>query len=136
MADARLKIQFIWVETDWIGAMPLKEDREVHRSAYGMSEADDRQPALAMAIREVPPGTNVEQALQAHLNGQALARLASGLSSAAIYGRRARSDQPLYAGDRIELLGPITADPKDARRARVLHERQVSERDKWKTTAP
>jgi len=134
MADAALTIHFVWVEADWGEAIPLKGGSEVNRSAYAVSQADSRQPALAMASRQVGVGSDVEQALAAHLSEQALRRLASGEISAAIFGRRARSDQALYAGDRIELLGPISADPKDARRARVQHERQVSSRDKWKTT--
>jgi uncharacterized protein len=37
----------------------------------------------------------------------------------AIYGEKATLTQPLEDGDRIELLRPLTADPKDARRKRA-----------------
>ena len=38
----------------------------------------------------------------------------------AIFGQRARSDTPVRSGDRVELLRPLVADPKEARRARAL----------------
>ncbi|HEY4581633.1 MAG TPA: RnfH family protein [Lysobacter sp.] len=38
---------------------------------------------------------------------------------AAVFGERARADRPLENGDRIEVLRPLIADPKDARRRRA-----------------
>ena len=38
---------------------------------------------------------------------------------AGIFGRPAGRDQPLKAGDRIELYRPLAIDPKAARRARA-----------------
>jgi putative ubiquitin-RnfH superfamily antitoxin RatB of RatAB toxin-antitoxin module len=37
----------------------------------------------------------------------------------AIFGQRALPDTPLREGDRVELLRPLRADPKDVRRARA-----------------
>jgi uncharacterized protein len=37
----------------------------------------------------------------------------------AIFGQRARPDTPLVDGDRVELLRPLVADPKDLRRRRA-----------------
>ena len=37
----------------------------------------------------------------------------------AIFGQTARRATPLRAGDRVELLRPLAADPKDARRRRA-----------------
>jgi putative ubiquitin-RnfH superfamily antitoxin RatB of RatAB toxin-antitoxin module len=37
----------------------------------------------------------------------------------AIFGQRAGLATPLREGDRVELLRPLRADPKDARRARA-----------------
>jgi putative ubiquitin-RnfH superfamily antitoxin RatB of RatAB toxin-antitoxin module len=37
----------------------------------------------------------------------------------AIYGQRVRPDTPLVDGDRIELLRPLLADPKELRRHRA-----------------
>ena len=37
----------------------------------------------------------------------------------AIYGQRVRPDTPLVDGDRVELLRPLVADPKELRRHRA-----------------
>jgi putative ubiquitin-RnfH superfamily antitoxin RatB of RatAB toxin-antitoxin module len=37
----------------------------------------------------------------------------------AIFGQRARLDMPLADGDRVELVRPLAADPKDLRRRRA-----------------
>jgi uncharacterized protein len=37
----------------------------------------------------------------------------------AIFGERASAATPLRAGDRVELLRPLVADPKEARRQRA-----------------
>ena len=37
----------------------------------------------------------------------------------AIFGQAAKRTTPLQAGDRVELLRPLRADPKDARRRRA-----------------
>lgn len=54
------------------------------------------------------------------------ARVAAGHWRPAIFGKPARPGTPVHDGDRIELLGPITADPKAARHARVRRERARS----------
>jgi putative ubiquitin-RnfH superfamily antitoxin RatB of RatAB toxin-antitoxin module len=40
--------------------------------------------------------------------------------SFAVFGRRATAATPLHDGDRVELLRPLVADPKEARRRRSL----------------
>ena len=37
----------------------------------------------------------------------------------AIFGQRVRAETPLADGDRVELLRPLAADPKEARRRRA-----------------
>ena len=51
-----------------------------------------------------------------------IARLAldPGRLSYAIHGQRATAETPLRDGDRVELLRPLTADPKTTRRVRAL----------------
>lgn len=44
---------------------------------------------------------------------------AGGISGLAVYGERATPDRLLRDGDRVELLGPLLADPKEARRRRA-----------------
>ena len=71
----------------------------------------------AIAALDLPAGATV---------GDAVAQ--SGLLSRpgmppsvsyAIHGQRAQADTPLAEGDRVELLRPLVADPKAARRARA-----------------
>lgn len=42
-----------------------------------------------------------------------------GVAGFAIHGRTAQAETRLREGDRIELLGPLLMDPKDARRRRA-----------------
>lgn len=43
----------------------------------------------------------------------------------AVFGQRANGDTPLHDGDRVELLRPLQADPKEARRQRVEERRRL-----------
>lgn len=65
---------------------------------------------------ELPSGSVVADALE---------RLppASGEVAVAIHGVRASADTPLADGDRIELLRPLQADPKESRRRRAQGQR-------------
>ena len=66
----------------------------------------------------VAPGATVATALEAAeltpdwLQGQ-------GIDGIALHGVRAAPGDALRDGDRIELLRPLVADPKDARRRRA-----------------
>jgi uncharacterized protein len=42
-----------------------------------------------------------------------------------IYGRAVRPDTPLRDGDRVEILRPLVADPKESRRARAAARRRA-----------
>ena len=44
----------------------------------------------------------------------------------AVFGRLRPPDYPLVAGDRIELLGPLQVDPKEARARRVALRRAAA----------
>ena len=50
-----------------------------------------------------------------------------------VYGKRKTSDAALHARDRVEILGPLIADPKTARRRRVQKVRATGTREglKW-----
>jgi len=62
---------------------------------------------------ELPEGARVADALQATCLSQ------QGVAGHAIHGERATPHMVLHEGDRLELLGPLLADPKDARRERA-----------------
>ena len=61
---------------------------------------------------EVPAGACVADALRQ-------AGWTSEAGGYAVFGVRAEPQTPLSDGDRIELLRPLLADPKDARRRRA-----------------
>lgn len=69
-------------------------------------------------LLELPEGARVGAIENAGLNDSLRAcwQKASGL---AIWGQVVGLDRPLQPGDRVEILQPLQADPKDARRLRV-----------------
>lgn len=68
---------------------------------------------------ELPRGSSVEQAvLAADVEGRVPgARVERGML--AIHGRTASPTEVLRDGDRVEVLRPLQADPKQARRSRA-----------------
>ena len=67
---------------------------------------------------DVPIGATLADALgAAELTPAWLA--GQGIDGFALHGVRAEADARLRDGDRIELLRPLVADPKDARRRRA-----------------
>ena len=77
---------------------------QVIRACRGGFEAEDL---------ELPEGACVSDALRATRIAQ------QGVAGHAIHGERATPQTVLRDGDRLELLGPLLADPKDARRQRA-----------------
>jgi putative ubiquitin-RnfH superfamily antitoxin RatB of RatAB toxin-antitoxin module len=63
---------------------------------------------------ELDDGATVADAM-----AQAALSLPDGIVAHAIHGVRVETSQVLRDGDRIELLRPLVADPKDARRRRA-----------------
>ena len=49
-----------------------------------------------------------------------------GVTAYAVHGVRVESTQTLRDGDRIELLRPLQADPKDARRRRAARPKPLA----------
>lgn len=62
---------------------------------------------------ELAPGATVAHALERTRIAQ------KGVAGVAIHGERATPQRVLRDGDRLELLEPLLADPKDARRRRA-----------------
>ena len=65
-------------------------------------------------LLDLPDGATVADALKASGFDQA------GVGAYAVFGERAMADDGLREGDRVELLRPLQADPKEARRRRAL----------------
>ena len=64
-------------------------------------------------VLDLPRGATVADAVAA-------AKLADAdHSGLAVFGERVEADRLLADGDRVELLRPLVADPKDARRRRA-----------------
>ena len=62
---------------------------------------------------ELAEGATVGEAIER--SGLAM----EGVAAIAVHGVRVERDAPLREGDRIELLRPLQADPKEARRRRA-----------------
>jgi putative ubiquitin-RnfH superfamily antitoxin RatB of RatAB toxin-antitoxin module len=62
---------------------------------------------------ELPVGATVGEAIAASGLG------IEGVAGAAVFGERVELARVLQDGDRVELLGPLLADPKEARRRRA-----------------
>ena len=96
------------------------------------------EPPLRLALR-VPAGTTVAQALA--LSGISAIMAASGCAPAgegpldglavAVHGRAAAPHDRLHEHDRIELLPPLTVDPKVARQRRADHRRRLAGERRW-----
>jgi hypothetical protein len=73
----------------------------------------------------LPAGSRVRDAVEA--SGLAVRYgLAEETWQLGIGGRRVTPQQALQDGDRVEILRPLAADPKEARRARVRRKRRAS----------
>jgi uncharacterized protein len=66
---------------------------------------------------ELPEGATATDAIAASGFGM------DGVVALAVFGVRVAGSQTLHDGDRIELLRPLIADPKDARRRRAAARR-------------
>ena len=85
---------------------------------------------------ELPAGTTLGDALALALRAgllgaDELRAVEAGSLATAVHGRSCSAAHLLRDGDRIELLGPLTVDPKVARQRRVEHRRAAQVRDKW-----
>lgn len=69
-------------------------------------------------------GATVEQAIAASGLELQVPGLVVDARRLAIYGKPATLQTVLRDGDRVEILRPLLADPKDVRRQRVERERQ------------
>ncbi len=71
----------------------------------------------AIVALDLPAGSTAGDAVQR--SGLLARHDVEAASSIAIHGQRADAATPLAEGDRVELLRPLTADPKAARRRRA-----------------
>ena len=84
-------------------------------------------PAVVCCERlSLPDGARVSDALNTLGRADLTERVSAGMLTVAIYGEAASLQSSLHAGDRVELLAPLEADPKQsrARRDEVQRRRQ------------
>lgn len=73
-----------------------------------------RPDVQEMVALEVPPGITAGRVLE--LSGLAARFPDAGQCVLGIAGKRVEADRIMAAGERLELLRPLTADPKEVRR--------------------
>lgn len=96
------------------------------------AQADD----VRIDALDLPEGATIADALARAADSGLLTpderhALATGTVSVAVGGKARTAEHRLHAFDRVELLGPLTVDPKIARQRRVAHRRAAQARDKW-----
>jgi uncharacterized protein len=81
------------------------------------------QRAIVKTFRLATPAT-VADALNAAAADPGFSGIDIDQAAVGVYGRLARREQTLKAGDRIEIYRALAVDPKAARRARVNQARR------------
>ena len=84
------------------------------------------QSGVASQRIELASGATVSAAIAMLARNDLADQLSAGLLSVAVFGEHVTPDSVLHNGDRVELLGPLIADPKEsrARRAEVQRRRR------------
>ena len=96
---------------------------------------------VQMVTLKLPPGSCVQDALS--IAAQQDPRWMVPISGAdspptwglAVWNQRVSADRLLEEGDRIELLRPLIAHPKEDRRDRVDDQRAAAPRSRWRPDA-
>ena len=68
---------------------------------------------------QLTAGATVQDALDAIDRSRFPAHITLDAARLAVFGRAVKPESALYENDRIELLRPLTRDPKDTRRLRA-----------------
>lgn len=77
---------------------------------------------------ELPDGATVAAALDAAAMDEQVPGLVVDPARLAVFGRAVTPETPLHDGDRVEILRPLLADPKQARRKRAETAAKLSRR--------
>lgn len=143
----------IRVRVVWVGDAGATGGRLVGEAAMPRVGADDggttngkgddgaHGPIVHQHIVEVPAGATIAQALAALVTPAPAdaaglrARVADGRLAIALFGRPATGATVLREDDRIELVGPLRADPKQARQHRVQRQREAGGDARWRRRA-
>lgn len=77
---------------------------------------------------DLPEGATVADALRAAAMESRVPGLQVEATRLAVFGRSVTPDSPLHDRDRVEILRPLLADPKQARRKRAEDAAKLSRR--------
>ena len=81
----------------------------------------------------IPAATTLQRALELACHAGLIRAGDLDELGVAVFGRRRSPEERLHDGDRIELLGRLLIDPKEARQRRVAHRRAAGGRDRWRS---
>ena len=73
----------------------------------------------------MPLGATLDEALRRSGIEQRFAEIALDTCDVGIFGKAAKRDRVLVAGDRIEIYRPLLADPKEVRKLRAAQGKQM-----------
>ncbi len=76
----------------------------------------DRQLVLKL---DVAPDATLEQAIHASGMLEKFPEIDLGINKVGVFGKLAKLNTILYAGDRVEIYRPLIADPKEVRKKRA-----------------
>jgi len=88
--------------------------------------------AVRLDALTLAEGATIADALAQAVRGGLLESADLADNEVAVFGRRCAPDEVLHDGDRIELLGPLLVDPKEARQRRVAIRRAAAPKNKWR----
>ena len=82
----------------------------------------DKQNILTL---EVADGTTIEQAIQASGIVEKYPDIDLSKQKVGVFGKLKKLNQPLRAGDRVEIYRPLIADPKEVRKQRAAEGKRM-----------
>lgn len=94
-------------------------------SENGKPETVAVEVAYAMPFRQaivsvrISPGTTVEEAIRVSGILKTFPEIDLSVTAVGIFGERVRLQDPVNAGDRIEIYRPLIADPRQSRKRRA-----------------
>jgi len=74
---------------------------------------------------DVPSGTTAQQAIEQSAILEHFPEIDLGSAKLGIFGKLKKPDQPLRAGDRVEIYRPLIADPKEVRKKRAAEGKRM-----------
>jgi len=147
MPAETIRVRVVWVgDADASGGRPVGEAAMPRVGAEdggtnGKGDDGAHGPIVHQHVVEVPAGATIAQALAAMVTSAPAdvaglrARVADGRLAIALFGRPATGATVLHEDDRIELVGPLRADPKQARQHRVQRQREAGGDARWRRRA-